>query len=77
MLATATSLRQLVREVGERVKCDHGSTVAGATRLVTGPGDAALEGDVRLPSEVSVAAGAFAHEQVLNFGSLAYVADCP
>ena len=77
MLATTTSLRQLVREVGERVKCDHGSTVGEATRLITGAGNTAPEGGVRLPSKVSVAASAITHEQVLNLGSLAYVADCP
>jgi hypothetical protein len=50
--------------------------MAGATRLVTGASGAAPDGGVRFPGEFSVVAGAFAIGQVLNFGSLAYIADC-
>jgi hypothetical protein len=63
MLVVATTPRQLVRQAGERVKCDQGSTVAGVTRLIARAGSAAPDGGVRLPS------------RVLNFGSLAYIAD--
>lgn len=45
------------------------------TRLVTGAGGATLEGSVCFSSEVVVAAGTFIPSQVLNFGSLAYVAN--
>ena len=68
--------QQLARQVGGSVKCDSGSTVAGATRLVTGASGTALDGGVCFPGEFSIVAGAFAPGQVLNFGSLAYVTDC-
>jgi hypothetical protein len=58
------------------VKCNSGSTVAGATRLVNGASDTVLDGGVRFPGEFSVTAGAFTLGQVLNFGSLVYVTDC-
>ena len=76
MLATISTSRQLARQVGGNVKCDSGSTVAGATRFVAGVGDATLDGGVRFPDEFSVMAGAFTPGQVLNFRSLPYVADC-
>ena len=57
------------------VKCDSGSTVAGATRLVARAGGTAPDSGVRFPDELSVTADAFAPGQVLNFGTLAYVAD--
>ena len=50
--------------------------MAGATRLVTGASGATPDGGVRFPNEFSVAVGAFALGEVLNFGSLAYIADC-
>ena len=50
--------------------------MAGATRLVTGTGGTALDGGVRFPGELFVMADAFAPSLVLNFGTLAYVADC-
>jgi hypothetical protein len=50
--------------------------VAGATRLITGASRTTLDGHVRFPGEFSIMAGAFALGQVLNFGSLAYLADC-
>ena len=58
------------------VKCDSGSTVAGATHLIVGASDTALDGGVRFPGEFFITAGAFTSGQVLNFGSLDYVADC-
>ena len=76
MLAVVLTLRQLACQVGERIKCDSSSTVAGATRLVTGASGTALDGGVRFPDEFFITASAFALGQVLNFGSLAYVADC-
>jgi hypothetical protein len=76
MIATATNPRQLARQVGECVECDYGSTVVRATRLVAGAGSAAPEGGVRFFGEVATTAGAFILGQVLNFGSLAYIADC-
>jgi hypothetical protein len=57
------------------VKCDSGSTVAGATHHVTGASGTAPDDGVRFLGEFSVTAGACASGQVLNFGSLAYVAD--
>jgi hypothetical protein len=76
MLVAVSTPRQLVRQVGEHVKCDSGSTVAGATCLVTRASGAALDGGVRFPDEFFITADAFVTGQVLNFGSLAYVADC-
>jgi len=49
-----------VRQVGERVRCDFGSTVAGATRLVAGAGGVATKSGVRLPGKIFAATGAFA-----------------
>ena len=63
-------------QVGGSIKCDSSSTVAGATRLVAEASDAAPDGGVRFPGEFSVAAGAFAPGQVLNFGSLSNIAAC-
>jgi len=56
-------------------KCDSYSIVAGATRLVAGSSGAAPDGGVRFPGEFSITASTFAPGQVLNFGSLAYIAD--
>ena len=50
--------------------------VAEATRLTTGASGVAPNGGVRLPSEFSIMADAFAPGQVLNFGSQAYIVDC-
>ena len=50
--------------------------MARATCLITRASGAALDGGVRFLGEFFVMAGAFALGQVLNFGSLAYVADC-
>jgi hypothetical protein len=50
--------------------------VARATHLVTGASGAATDGDVHFPDEFTIMAGSFALGQVLNFGTLAYVADC-
>jgi hypothetical protein len=63
------------RQVGGSVKCDSGSTVAGATRLVAGASSVAPNGGIRFPGELSVTTGDFAPGQVLSFGSLAYIAD--
>ena len=75
MLAVVSTPRQLVHQVGGSIKCDSGSMVAGATRLIAGASDTAPDGGVRFPGEFSVIVGAFALVQVPNFGSLAYVAD--
>jgi hypothetical protein len=48
---------------------------AGATLLVTGASDATLDGGIYFPGEFSVTTDAFSLGQVLNFGSLACVAD--
>jgi hypothetical protein len=69
MLAVVPTPRQLACQVGGSVKCDSGFTVAGASGATPDDG-------VRFPGEFSIMAGAFAPGQVLNFGSLAYVADC-
>jgi hypothetical protein len=50
--------------------------MAEATCPIVGASGTTLDGSVRFPSEFSVAAGAFALSRVLNFGTLAYVADC-
>ena len=50
--------------------------VAGATRLIAGAGGTAPNSGVRFPSELSFTAGTFALGQVLNFGTLVYVANC-
>ena len=59
MLAMVLTPRQLVRQVGGSVKCDLGSMVAGATRLVAGASGTALDGGVCLPGEFSITGGAF------------------
>jgi hypothetical protein len=76
MLVAVSTLRQLARPVGGNVKCDSSSTVAGATRLIVRASSATPDGGVPFPDEFSVMAGAFALGQVLNFGSLAYIANC-
>jgi hypothetical protein len=65
-----------VRQVEGSVKCDSGSTVAGGTRLVAGASGIAPDDYVRFPGEFFITTSTFALVQVLNFGSLAYVADC-
>jgi hypothetical protein len=50
--------------------------MAEATCPIVGASGTTPDGGVRFPSEFSVAAGAFALSQVLNFGTLAYVTDC-
>ena len=65
-----------MRQVGCSIKCNYGSTVAGATRLIAGASGPTLEGGVYFPNEFSIMAGAFALGQVLNFGNLDYIADC-
>jgi hypothetical protein len=76
MLATVLTPLQLACQVGGSVKCDSGSTVAGATRLVTGASDTVPDDGVRFSSEFSVTVVAFALGQVLNFGRLVYATDC-
>jgi hypothetical protein len=75
MLAAVLTPRQLARQVGGNVKCDSGPMVARATRLVTRASCTTIDDSVCFPGEFSVVAGAFALGQVLNFGTLAYVAD--
>ena len=60
MLAVVLTPRQLVRQVGGSVKCDSGSMVAGATRLVARASGIAPDGGLRFPGEFSIMAGAFA-----------------
>ena len=76
MLVVVPTPRQLACQLGSNIKCDLGSMVAGATRLITGASDTALDGGVRFLGEFSIMAGAFASGQALNFGSLAYIIDC-
>jgi hypothetical protein len=75
MLAMVLNPQKLARHVGDNVKCDLGSTVARATRLVARASSTTPDGDVRFPSEFFIIAGAFTLGQVLNFGSLAYITD--
>jgi hypothetical protein len=49
--------------------------VVEATWLVAGASGTTPDGGVRFPSEFFIIAGAFTSGRVLNFGSLAYVAD--
>ena len=49
--------------------------MARASCLVAGASGTAPDGGVRFPGKFFIIAGAFALGQVLNFGSLAYVAD--
>jgi len=50
--------------------------MARATCLIAGVGGTTSDGGVYFPSKLSIMADAFAPSQVLNFGTLAYVADC-
>ena len=59
-VAMVPTLRQLVRQVGGSVKCNLGSTVAGATRLIAGASGTALDTGVCFPGEFSVMASTFA-----------------
>jgi hypothetical protein len=76
MLAAILTSRQLVRQVEGNVKCDSGSTVARATRLIARASDASPDDGVHFHSEFLVTVIAFTLGQVLNFGSLAYITDC-
>ena len=76
MLAVVSTPRQPVRQVRERIKCDSCSTVARATHLIAGASGVAPDGGICFPGKFSIMASAFALDQVLNFGSLAYVTDC-
>jgi hypothetical protein len=49
--------------------------VAGATHLIAGASGAILDCGVCFPSEFFVMTSTFTLGQVLNFGSLAYIAD--
>jgi hypothetical protein len=49
--------------------------VARATHLTAGASATIPDGGVRAPDEFFITASTFAPGQVLNFGSLAYVAD--
>ena len=60
MLAMVSTLRQLVRQVGGSVKCDSGSMVVGATRLIAGASGTAQDSGVRFPGEFSIMIDAFA-----------------
>ena len=50
--------------------------VAKATHLVAEVSGTTPDGGVCFPDELSIVVGAFALGQVLNFGSLIYIADC-
>jgi hypothetical protein len=58
MHAAVSTPRQLARQIGGSVKCDCGSTVAEATRLVAGASGATLDGGIRFPGTISVTVGA-------------------
>jgi hypothetical protein len=65
-----------VLQVWGNVKCDSGYTVAGATHLVARASGATIDGSIRFLGEFFITANAFALDQVLNFGSLAYIPNC-
>ena len=75
MLVVVLTPQQLARQVGGSVKCDSGSTVPEASCLIVGASGTVLAGSVRFLNEFSIMVSAFAPGQVLNFGSLAYIAD--
>ena len=60
MLAVVLTPRQLARQEGGSVKCDSGSTMAGATRLITGASGTTPDSGVRFLGEFSIMAGTFA-----------------
>ena len=60
MLIAILTLRQLTRQVGGSVKCDSGSTVAGATRLIAEASGTAPDDGVWFPGKFLIIAGAFA-----------------
>ena len=64
MFVTVPTLRQLARQVGGSVKCDLGSTVAGATRLIVGASGATPDGGVRFLGEFFIMADTFTLGQV-------------
>jgi hypothetical protein len=76
ILVTVLTPRQLACQVGGSVKCDCGSTVARATRLIPRVSGTTLDGCVCFLGEFSITASTFALGQVLNFGSLVYIVDC-
>jgi hypothetical protein len=49
-----------MRKVGGSIKCDSGSTMAGATHLVVGASGTAPNGGVHFPDKFFVIASAFA-----------------
>ena len=59
MLAAVLTPRQLVRQVGGSIKCDSGSMVAGATRLIIGASGTPLDEGVRFSNEFLVTVSAF------------------
>ena len=60
MLAVVPTPGQLARQVGGSVKCDSGSTMAGATRLIAKASGTTLYGGVCISGEFFIIAGAFA-----------------
>ena len=52
MLAMVWTQRQLTRQVGGSVNYDSSSTVAEASRLVTGASGTTLDGGVRFPGDI-------------------------
>ena len=70
MLVVVPTLRQLACHAGAA------SSVILALRWLEPPTSSPEQAYVEFPGEFSITAGAFALGQVLNFGSLAYVADC-
>ena len=60
LLVVVLTPQQLAHQVGECIKCDSGSTVAGATRLIAGANNTTPDGGVRFLGEFIVVAGAFA-----------------
>jgi hypothetical protein len=75
--ACRSSNPTIASELGRgSVKCDLGSTVAEATCLIARASSTTPDGGVRFRGEFYIIAGTFTLGQVLNFGNLAYVADC-
>ena len=60
MLAVVLTPRQLAHQVGGSVKCDLGSTVARATRLIAGASGTTPDGGVRFLDEFFITADTFA-----------------
>jgi hypothetical protein len=66
MLAAVSTLRQLAHQVWGSVKCNSGSTVAGATCLIAGASGVAPAGGICFPGKISIVTGALSDVEALH-----------